>query len=313
MLFIEPNAGVAPIVQLIDNAHRSVFVAVYYLGSKRIINALADAADRGVRVRVMVDGHPYEIKPWMVRKELAELKRADVSVKLPPHRFDTKWTFMHCKYAVTNHEVLIGTANFDHAAFTSNREYIWTTHNAGMIHALQTVFLDDWNREPAGAAPRVDLVVSPGATQDVLQVIDQPGPILVETEEMGDDQPVLDALEAKGKNARVIVPSTESRGDVRNLDALAAHGVQVRYLPKSLAYLHAKAIYGQKYAFVGSQNFSPTSLNGNREIGVTLSSQANPALYRQMQEDWADAAVKPTDGGAATKVKAVWNHLRGLL
>ena len=306
-LYIEPYAGAAPVVSVINAAQHEVDVAVYYLGSRRIVAALSRAEQRGVEVRVMVDGKPYEIKPWMVRNELNALINSHISVKLPPRRFDSRWLFMHCKYVVTGHQAMIGTANFDHAAFTKNREYLLVTSAPQVVHALQTVFNADWNRVRAGSGPRQILDMSPGATPDIMQVIDQPGAILVETEEMGDDYRVLHALEQKGKNAKVIVPSTESASDRKNLHQLASYGVQIRYLPANIAYLHAKAVYGINMSFIGSENFSPTSLDKNREIGITLVSKQFPALKRQMDNDWSEATNIPRNAGPLDKAKAAFH------
>lgn len=309
--YIEPYAGVAPIVNVINAADHQVNVAVYYLGSRSIDAALYRAERRGVRVRVMVDGRPYEIKPWMVKKELRTMAEHHITVKFPPRRFDGKWVFMHCKYIVTGHQAMIGTANFDHSAFTKNREYLIVTSDHSVVHALQSVFNADWSRTPAGSGPRKILDLSPGATADILQVIDQPGPIMVETEEMGNDYSILNALERKVDNAKVIVPSNESAKDIHDLDQLEQHGVKVRYLPVNLAYLHAKSVWGNAMSFVGSQNFSPTSLNRNREVGITIVSSQFPELKKQMLEDWQDATVAPEQGGIMDKMKATfhkWIH-----
>ena len=69
MLYVEPQAGPAPILQVIQQAHRSVDLNVYYLSSRPVIHALAHAVGRGVRVRVILDEHPYGMKPWQIRKE----------------------------------------------------------------------------------------------------------------------------------------------------------------------------------------------------------------------------------------------------
>jgi phosphatidylserine/phosphatidylglycerophosphate/cardiolipin synthase-like enzyme len=84
------------------------------------------------------------------------------------------------------------------------------------------------------------------------------------------DREVLGALgEAaqRGVRVRLIVTPTSDNADARA--ALAADGVEVR-LAKAL-YVHAKLIIADgKQAFVGSQNFSATSLDQNRELGIVV-------------------------------------------
>lgn len=63
MLYSEPHAGAAPILQVIDLARHAVSVGVYYLSDRPILRALQAAHARGVNVRVIVEGKPYGMKP----------------------------------------------------------------------------------------------------------------------------------------------------------------------------------------------------------------------------------------------------------
>ncbi len=58
-VFVEPAAGEAPVLHAIRSAQRSVWVEVYLLTDRAVINALEDAAQRGVDVRVMLEANPY--------------------------------------------------------------------------------------------------------------------------------------------------------------------------------------------------------------------------------------------------------------
>ena len=66
----------------------------------------------------------------------------------------------------------------------------------------------------------------------------------------------------------------------RAFDALAKAGISIRtYAPSASLYVHAKAIVadvgaGDAAAFVGSQNFSITSLVHNRELGIMTNAPA---------------------------------------
>jgi phosphatidylserine/phosphatidylglycerophosphate/cardiolipin synthase-like enzyme len=67
---------------------------------------------------------------------------------------------------------------------------------------------------------------------------------------------------------RVVMTDEDSWREA--FDALAACGVQVRtYAADAPLYIHAKEILVDgREAFVGSQNFSWTSLQDNRELGI---------------------------------------------
>ena len=57
-VFVEPEAGETPVLHAIEGAQRSVWVEVYLLTDRNVINALEDAANRGVDVRVLLELNP---------------------------------------------------------------------------------------------------------------------------------------------------------------------------------------------------------------------------------------------------------------
>src|SRR5690349_8146891 len=58
-VFVEPDAGDAPIVRAIKAATRSIWVEVYLLSDSSVVHALEDAAARGLDVRVLLETHPF--------------------------------------------------------------------------------------------------------------------------------------------------------------------------------------------------------------------------------------------------------------
>ncbi|MBU2755253.1 GTP-binding protein [Acidithiobacillus sp. CV18-2] len=292
MLYIEPSDGPAPIVQVIDQARHSVDLNVYYLSSRPIMAALKAARARGVDVRVILDGKPYGMKPWQVSKEFRTVAALGVQVHQAPARFEAPYVYDHAKYVCNGHECEIGTANFDWSAFHRNREYLYVTKNPAVVTAAQDVFAADWNNRRAPASAHRVLVLSPGTSAaQLLQVINQPGPIDVESEELGPYQPILNALAAKGKDLRLILPASINEQDKRDVAFLQSHGCHVRLLPKKPIYMHAKMIVGQRLAFVGSENFTQTSLENNREMGLILGGSDLAKLKAQFDRDWTKADV----------------------
>ncbi|MBE7567645.1 MULTISPECIES: phospholipase D-like domain-containing protein [Acidithiobacillus] len=293
MLSIEPQAGPAPIIQVINSSRRDLDVGVYYLFDRKILRALAAAHRRGVAVRVIIEGKPYGMKPWQVRREERTIAATGAQWKVAPPRFTghgNDYSFYHCKYCANGHEVEIGTANFDWSAFHWNREYVYVTRNATVVQAVNAVFNADWNNQRAPAFAHRVLVLSPGTSAaQLLQVIDQSGPIGVESEELGPYALILDALANKGKDLRLILPSSINGEDQRDVAFLRAHGCQVRLLPVKPLYQHSKMITGRSLAFIGSENFTQTSLEDNREMGLLLNESEIGKLQAQFDRDWARA------------------------
>ena len=300
MLYVQPAAGNAPIIHVIEQARHSIDLNVYYLSDRGILRSLADAVRRGVHVRIILDGRPYKMAPARVRREFAEARATGASVQQAPARFEARYVFDHAKYVCSAHACEIGTANFDWSAFHRNREYLWVTRQPAIVTSARAVFDSDWANTSAPAAVRKWLVLSPGATQAIETMIAQPGPVEIESEEMGSDRQILRTIEAKGTQAQVILPESISPEDRRNAQALAAHGVQVRLMPKSAGYMHAKMILGQHWTFIGSQNFSVSSLDRNREMGVVLTGASVAPARTQFAADWNAAiplSAVPANGG----------------
>ena len=126
----------------------------------------------------------------------------------------------------------------------------------------------------------------------MLAVINQPGTVEIESEEMGNDREMLNAIAAKGAQAWVILPASISGQDKRNVAYLVQHGVHVRLMPKRPIYMHAKAEISSHYAFVGSENYSASSLEANREMGLILNNPRDISMLQaQFARDWKAAGA----------------------
>jgi cardiolipin synthase A/B len=101
------------------------------------------------------------------------------------------------------------------------------------------------------------------------------------SEEMGDST-IIDALTAAARRGVAVQICGENEDGEYNDDfsKLAAAGVRISYFSSSHGfYIHGKVVEadeGTKQArlFVGSENFSSTSLNRNRELGLIMTSHS---------------------------------------
>lgn len=300
MLYVLPQDGPAPIVRFIENARGPLVINNYFLDSRPILAAISDAVRRGVGVEVILEPRPYMISRYMVQKEYREVAATGAKVVSAPSRFATGRTFDHAKYAVSANGVLIGTANWDWSGMHKNREYIYVSHNPMLVKAMQKVALADINGRPANI-PLGDpaaLVLSPGPRNGVYDamasLIQQPGPVGIETEELQPDNPMMQVMEQKGSQLSIILPDKLSSREDEAVSELRHAGVHVVTLKSP--YMHAKMIVGTKAGFIGSQNFSITSINYNREVGVIMSGRENMQILDQEFSADYSAAV---NGSAA--------------
>jgi phosphatidylserine/phosphatidylglycerophosphate/cardiolipin synthase-like enzyme len=176
----------------------------------------------------------------------------------------------------------------------TNREYAIVDTNADEVREAQAIFQADWDRQtPALADP--NLVVSPVNSRPKLEQLLQSArsTLILEEEEMydADMEGQLIAAAKRGVAVQVILPATPADNPNANQDVprLTQADVQVRY--SQTLYMHAKLIVADgTRAFVGSENFSGQSLDGNRELGIIV---ADPAAIATLQatfaRDWGSA------------------------
>jgi phosphatidylserine/phosphatidylglycerophosphate/cardiolipin synthase-like enzyme len=159
-----------------------------------------------------------------------------------------------------------------------------------LVKAANAVFHADWNNRRAPTYAHRVLVLSPRTSAaQIIGVIQQPGPIDIESEEMGPYRPTLEAIAQKGALARVILPASINAQDKQNVAFLRAHGVQVRLMPVKPIYMHAKVVISGNEALIGSENFTETSMEANREVGLLLHGRSVSELQAQFNRDWVRA------------------------
>ena len=178
----------------------------------------------------------------------------------------------------------------------TNREYAIVDTSADDVREAQMIFQADWDRRQTPTLADPNLVVSPtNARPKLEQLLQSARSSLLEEEEM-DDTDMEDQLIAaarRGVSVQVILPAAPAGDPGANQDVprLTQAGVQVRY--SQTLYMHAKMIVADgTRAFVGSENFSATSLDANRELGIVV---ADPAAIAKLQEtfarDWDNAVA----------------------
>lgn len=88
-VIVEPEQGETPFRQAIASATTSLWVEMYLLTDTSIINALEEAANRGVDVRVLLELHPLGGDPTGPQRTYDTLAAAGVHMKAsnPAYRF----------------------------------------------------------------------------------------------------------------------------------------------------------------------------------------------------------------------------------
>jgi cardiolipin synthase len=290
VLITEPQAGNAPFISMIQNASKSVDLVMYQLEDTQIEQALATAASRGVRVRVLLNKGYYGEASATNQPAYTYLKSHAVQVNWTPSYF----ALTHEKTMVIDERTAaIMTLNFTSQYYKTSRDFSVTDTNAGDVDDIETIFSHDWDDQKLTAPTGSDLVWSPGSQAAIVSLIaSAKQSIDIYNEEMA-DQAVITALEtAARRGVSVEVDMTDSTDWQAAFTQLSQSGVQIRtYAANAPLYIHAKMILvDSNRVFLGSENFSSGSLTNNRELGIVLStSNVISQLQTTFAADWRGA------------------------
>jgi phosphatidylserine/phosphatidylglycerophosphate/cardiolipin synthase-like enzyme len=293
-LFTEPNDGVMPVTNSIRSAQKSVWVEVYELTNTSVISALEDAANQGRDVRVMLDPHPFGFSASSVQETLDKLKAAGVKTNTSNPAFE----YTHAKFMIIDSTTLfLMTANLTKAALggsksAANREYLLNDPATADVQEAENIFKDDWSRITPTLSD-ANLIVSPvNARVKLLALINSAqSSLFIENEEMQDQQ-IEDALAQaakRGVKVEVVLPAPGGGSDSNSAGVAFLRQANISVREDKQLYIHAKMmIVDLGKAYVGSENFSSTSLDNNRELGLIVAeSSIIQSLETTFMSDYA--------------------------
>jgi phosphatidylserine/phosphatidylglycerophosphate/cardiolipin synthase-like enzyme len=271
--------------KLIDGAQTSLDIQMYQFSVQDIADHVIAAQQRGVDVRVILDGNQT-----VNAKPRAAMVAAGVPLQSAPAQF----AYSHAKYLVADGALgVIATGNFNDGAVTKERNYALTDTDPKDVADLETIFAADWSDNGMLALDCTRLIVSPiNSQQRILDHINGATKTLDLELLYLNDQGIRDAIVAaagRGVAVRVLLNDPGQTATTQpQIDDLKAARVPVGY--NTSFYLHAKIIIADGIAHVGSENMSVTSLTKNREVGAFVSEGAPMAkINAQFESDWAGA------------------------
>jgi phosphatidylserine/phosphatidylglycerophosphate/cardiolipin synthase-like enzyme len=286
-LFVGPNGVESKIVGLIDAATTSVDLMMYQFNRYKIGNALIAAKDRGLKVRVLLDGDQYtndDVK--------ADLLAAGVEVKDAPATFE----HAHAKVLLLDgQQAVIFSGNYNSYSMSSERNYGVIDRSKDDVADAQAIFEADWSGAPMDISCTRLIVTPENARERMMGLIDGAQQSLDLAIMYISDDEALDAIMGRaqaGVPVRVLLASPGWIEDnVQTAAQLESAGVQAKYLTDY--ELHAKLVVADGTAFVGSVNLSWNALEANREIGVFVTeTEPVTGIKDTFESDWA-SGVNP--------------------
>ena len=296
-------------LEAVEGAERSVYLATYILESnatgRRFIDALARARDRGVEVRVLLDGvgelYSFPFSGRLLAKRGVRVVRFLPPTLVPPSLHINLRN--HRKVlTVDGRTAFLGGMNIGDrhlAADTENRSRVEDVHfriHGPVVQQVEELFCEDWafaageelggtpqDLEQAGEAVCRTIVDGPNEDLDKLAVIlagavsTARTQVIVMTPYFLPSREMIGALQTaalRGVEVHVILPEKNNLPFVhwatRNmLWELLQWGIRVFYQPPP--FVHSKLfLVDGLYALVGSANLDPRSLRLNFELALEV-------------------------------------------
>jgi cardiolipin synthase A/B len=272
-LYTEPAQGFSPFYDLVNGAKTSIDLTMYELEDTTAEKDLVAAEKRGVDVRVILD----QRQEYYNSAAYSYLKNNGVHVVYSW----SKYYYTHEKsMVIDNATAMIMSANLTSQYYSTSRDFLVTDTNAADVAAIVKVFNADYAHDSITPGDGTDLVWSPTDSQEhLLALINGASSTLRLYANEMDDTAIENALISaakRGVNVEVCGENEDGEYDSA-YTTLTNAGVHITYYSNPDGfYIHAKMIladYGKSDAkvFIGSENFSNTSLNENRELGLIIS------------------------------------------
>jgi cardiolipin synthase len=317
-----------PMLEAIEAARESIDLSTYLFDGartvERFVDALARARERGVRVRVMIDGLG-DLLAWNVASRALARRGIRAALFLPPSLSERG---LHIN--LRNHRKLLivdGRRGFtgginlrDSHEVTLQPTGAWRTRDlhfelAGpAVGDLERVFQEDWcfatgepfveplpRFEPEAGEARVRVVPDgPDEERDALKwliigaIASARRRIRIETPYFippHELEAALIAARLRGVRVEVLLPGTIDHRFVHwaaraMVGDLVRRGVELRYQPAP--FVHTKLmLIDDGLAIVGSANLDPRSLRLNFELDLAVYDRDfSHALHEMFDRDW---------------------------
>ncbi len=252
------------VLEVIRGARRELVLSVFRCDDFKILDELASAVERKVRVRALLTPHA---KNW--DRRLQDLGVFLEGMGAEVHRYSGVQSKYHAKYIVADSgPALIASLNFTRKCFQQTCDFILVTHDPEVVSGLVRLFERDCRAPDSGLPP--DLT-------DSLIV----GPEMARTR-------FLQMLGEARRTIRIIDHRVSDPAVVAMLRDRQAAGISVQVL--GLGAIAGQLSHGKmllvddRVAAIGSISLFPPSLNERREVAAVVRDSGNVVKLQRFFE-----------------------------
>ena len=278
-LIIEPADGVAPLLSAIKSAKKSVEIAIFRFDRKDVETALKAAANRGVKVTVLI-----AFANRGGEQGLRQLELRCLAAGITVARTADDLIRYHDKYILIDRRVLCMLSfNFTHLDIDHSRGFGIVTTHANWVREAAKLFRADCTRTKY--APKTEtFVASPANSRSVLGTfLKRARKQLLIYDPKISDKEMLGILQER----------TRAGVEIRVIGSVAGRApFDVQKLGE--VRLHTRTIIRDRHqAFVGSQSLRTAELDARRELGLVIQdAKVVTKLIDTFEADWASACEK---------------------
>jgi cardiolipin synthase A/B len=305
-LFIQPESGAGPLIGAIDQAKKSIEIAIFRFDHEEIYRALERAVDRSVSVHALIaDTNHGE------GKDLRRLEMSLLPAGIQVSRTDDDLRRHHYKFMIVDRQMMyLFTFNYTHLDMEHSRSFGVAIDDPDAVAEAVKLFNADARRQGYQPAYK-HFVVSPlNAREQLVHFIrGAEKQLLIYDPEVSDPDMIhlLRRRAHEGVEIRIIGRVVKPTGDFD-----PGHLMKMRF--------HTRAIVrDRREAFLGSQSLREMELDHRRELGLLIHNrEVVRSLVATFESDWAGLEPASEDSRKAapenTKVlkKAVKAIVRDL-
>jgi cardiolipin synthase A/B len=262
-----PEDRLSAVLGVIASSRKRLRLSLFRCDDFDILDALAAALQRGVKVEVLVTSRA---KGWT--KRLRELWGVLEGMGAKLYRSADPVVKYHAKYIVADDgPALVASLNFTRKCFTSTIDFLLTTRDPVVVAGLRRLFVaDSRGPEPARVASfGRRLIVGPEhARQAFTRLLERARHSIAIVDPKLTDPAILDLLKVKRREGVVVTVLGRE-----HVGGLTPHGKLL--------------IVDGAVAVIGSMSLSALSLDFRREVAVIVRDRAQVGEMRQVFEGLA--------------------------
>src|SRR3984885_14874563 len=309
-VIVLPDDSAKPILDAIHGAKDSIRIKIFVCSAPGLLQAVIDAHQRGVKVRVMLNPERRDGE-----KENDEARLALTGVGIEVLDSNPCFDLTHEKSMVIDDKTaFVESLNWETKNLTVTRDYAIVTTHKHEVEEVIECFDADWKREHFDAGDRSHLIWCIGnGRQRLGQLIDEAKHSLWLQNERYQDPTIIEHLvRAHSRGVQIHIMARPPRKlkkeklveGVSGLRILQDIGVKIHKLKH--IKLHAKLLFADdKRAIIGSINLAPGSFDSRRELAIEVNDEhIIRRIKKTLEEDWANShPLDLSDEGLLAELK----------